>query len=433
MKTKLMLVALLLLFGLIGRTSAITEPVKITGLHVHGDTAKQVSYLEGNVRLVQGSTVITTAKATVYIDKKQVLLEGGVKLQNSDGTVNANSLEYDFRDKSGTFRGKVILRRKASRDKQKKTKKDPFTLYAEELFLETKTNNFTAIVGKFEHKDFKGTADRIIYDDSGEIMILRGNVDVKKSKGEALQGDEIRIGLQDKSFQTANRVSVQMEVDEGESDKSKREPVKATGDTIRGDTEKKVIYLEGNVRIVQGLNIITTDKATIDNGPPKRAIFEKHVKLENSDGMVEADSLDYDLRKKSGSFQGNVVMRRKASQDSKGKAKKDPFTLRGVELFLETKTKNFTAIKGYFQHKDFNGSADQIIYHDALEELIFRGRVDLKRAKGENVSGEETRIYLKDKSFVATNNVKIQIDIDDDPEDQPTPGTTASPKKRKKP
>ncbi|MGD8400412.1 MAG: LptA/OstA family protein [Bacillota bacterium] len=195
------------------------------------------------------------------------------------------------------------------------------------------------------------------------------------------------------------------------------EPVKATGDTIRGDTEKKIIYLEGNVRIVQGSTIITTQKATIDNGPKKKATFEGHVKLENSDGTVEADALDYNLRKKSGRFRGNVVMRRKASQATQKKAKQDPFTLRSTELFLETKTKNFTATKGYFQHKDFKGGADQIIYRDALEELIFRGHVDLKRVKGETVRGEETRINLQDKSFVATNNVKIQIEIDEDTED----------------
>jgi lipopolysaccharide export system protein LptA len=414
MKIKLILLLTLFYFGLAGLALAADGPVKITGVHIHGDTEKKVSYIEGNVRIVQGSTVITTNKATVYTDKKQVLLERNVRLTNSEGSVTADGLEYDFRQKSGTFRGKVVLKRNASADKKKKIKKDPFTLYADELFLETKTKNFTAAKCRFEHKDFKGTADQITYNDLGEAMILRGHVDLKRPKGEVLQGAEILIGLKDKSFKTANNVSIQLEVDDDESDKTKREPVKATGDAVRGDTEKKITYLEGNVRITQGSNVITTAKATIYNGPKKQAIFETHVKLENADGMVEADALDYDLRQKSGTFRGNVVMRRKASQDLKTKAKKDPFTLRGNELFLETKTKNFTVTNGIFTHKDFNGGADQLIYHDVEEEMVFRGHVDLKRAKGETIQGEETRIFLKDKGFLATKHVNIQIDVDDD-------------------
>jgi lipopolysaccharide export system protein LptA len=425
MKTKLVLVLTLLYFGLIGGLAlAADEPVKITGRNIHGDTGKKISYLEGNVRLVQGSTVITTDKATIYTDKKQVLLESHVQFGNRDGIVTADSLEYDFRKKSGTFRGNVVMRRKASQNKKSKTKKDPFTLYAAELFLETKTKNFTAAKGRLAHKDFNGTANLITYNDSGAEMTLCGRVDLKRPKGEAIQGEEIRINLQDKSFTATNEVNIQIAVDGDEPDKTKREPVKATGDTIRGDTEKKVTYLEGNVRITQGSTVITTAKAKIYNGSKKQAIFENRVKLVNEDGMVEADALNYDLRKKTGTFRGNVLMQRQASQDPKKKVKKDPFTLSGAELFLETKTKNFTAIRGQFVHQDFNGGADQLIYHDSEEELIFRGHVNLRRPKGETVQGEETRIYLKDKGFVATNKVSIQIDVDDDKTGQSKQTTT---------
>jgi lipopolysaccharide export system protein LptA len=416
----------LLYVGLIGKVLA-EDPVKITGLHIHGDTERKISYLDGNVRLVQGKMVITTNKATVYTDKKQVVLEQNVRLVNPDGSVTADRLEYDFRQKSGTFRGNVILKRKASRDLKKKTQKEPFTLYAQELFLETKTQNFTGCKCRFEHKDFNGTAGQVIYDDDGETMSLQGDVDLKRPQGELLQGDQIRIGLKDKSFIATGRTNVQLEVDD-ETDKTKREPVKAAGDVIRGDTDKKITYLEGNVRIAQGAELITTDKATIDNGPKKRAVLETNVKLENKDGMVAAAALDYDLRKKAGTFRGKVVMRRKASRDPKNKVKRDPFILRCNELFLETKTKNFIATRGNFEHQDFKGSADQMVYHDKDEELIFRGHVDLKRTTGETINGEETRIYLKDKSFVATNQVKVQIEIDDS---EPEPSKPQSNKSKR--
>jgi lipopolysaccharide export system protein LptA len=442
MKTKLIVVLLVLFLGLIGEAATTEEPVRATGDNIHGDTAKKITYLQGNVRFVQGATVITTDKATVYTEQKQVTLEGRVKLVNKDGTVTAEALDYNFRKKAGTFRGNVALRRKAVPAQDNKVQKDPFTLYGDELFLDTQTKNFTATRGRFEHQDFRGTADQISYSDSDEEMVFSGHVDLKRTKGEAIRGEEVRIYLKDKSFTAADNVSVQIEVDDDEADQKKKdqgqtapakaaqvkvssaksertkpakqnEPVQATGDRIRGDTENKVTYFEGHVRITQGTTVITTDKATVYTDK-KQAFLEKQIRLTNPDGTVDAETLDYDLRKKAGTFRGNVALRRKAVPARNKQAKKEPFTLNATELFLETQTKNFTAVQGRLKHQDFWGSADRFSYNDRDEEMVLRGQVDLQRTNGEAIKGEETRIFLKDKSFVSSDNVMMQIQVDDD-------------------
>jgi lipopolysaccharide export system protein LptA len=195
------------------------------------------------------------------------------------------------------------------------------------------------------------------------------------------------------------------------------EPVKATGAHIYGNTEAKISYIEGNVRIIQGSTTLTTEKATIYT-EKKQVILEKQVKLVNPDGTVEADYLDYDLRKKDGLFRGNVIMQRKESKKVAKDAKssqKDPFSLYADELQLNTNTKNFTATATRFEHRDFRGTADQIVYNDSTEEMVFSGNVYIKRTKeGEEIRGEETKINLKDKSFIVTKNVSVEFEVDDD-------------------
>ncbi|HYH01724.1 MAG TPA: LptA/OstA family protein [Bacillota bacterium] len=221
MKNGFLVIILGLFLGLGGIAAAADEPVKATGTYIYGDTEKKISHIDGNVRITQGSTVITTDKATIYMDKKQVVLEGKVVLVNPDGTVTADYLDYDLRKKTGQFKGNVVMQRKAVKDsKAKKNTKDPFTLWAEELYLESDQKNFIATRAKFDHKEFKGTANQVTYTDSSEEMLFNSDVHLKKGKGEEIRSEEIKVNLKDKSFAATNNVSIQMEVDDEEEDKT---------------------------------------------------------------------------------------------------------------------------------------------------------------------------------------------------------------------
>lgn len=192
------------------------------------------------------------------------------------------------------------------------------------------------------------------------------------------------------------------------------DPVKATADSIHGDTQKKWAFLEGNVRIVQKNTVITTEKAEIDLD--KKLLFLKsRLKLTSSEITVEADSLDYNLKQKQGTFKGNVTMNRVEVKDDGGKVTKDPFKLMCEELYFETETKNFTATQhARVEHKDFNGSGDAIEYHDARQELWFKKNTYLKKPSGEEIRGDSVKIDLKAKNFTVTQNVTINLNVDDD-------------------
>lgn len=227
MKNGFLVVILGLYLGLGGIVAASDEPVKATGTYIYGDTEKKISHIDGNVRITQGSTVITTDKATIYMDKKQVVLEGKVVLVNPDAKITSDYLDYDLRKKTGLFKGNVVMQRKAVKDsKTKKNTKDPFTLWAEELYLESDEKNFVATRARFEHKEFKGSANEITYTDASEEMLFKNNVYLKKDKGEELRSEEITINLKDKSFVATNNVSIQMEVDDEEENKT---PSKKSG------------------------------------------------------------------------------------------------------------------------------------------------------------------------------------------------------------
>lgn len=193
--------------------------------------------------------------------------------------------------------------------------------------------------------------------------------------------------------------------------------VKVTGDRIRGDTEKKILYITGNVRIVQGSDVITTDAATVDLDQ-KLLFLEGTVTFTNGDDLVvSADNLDYNMKKKNGTFKNNVLVQR-LEKKTKGKDGngKDPFTLYTDELYFESNTKNFTAKAGRIIHKDFTGTADVIEYNDRLQLLTLRGNAHLKKPEGEELHGDVTQINLEKKTFVVENNVMIHFDVDDDDE-----------------
>jgi lipopolysaccharide transport protein LptA len=202
---------------------AAEEPVKATGDSIWGDTNKKMTYMEGHVRIVQGSTVVTTQKAEIDLDHKRVLLKNQVKMVNTEVTIESDNLSYDFRKKTGTFTDNVVMNRTESKNGQGKVTKEPFRLTAAELFLDTNTKNFNAKTGvSFHHQDFEGTADQAEYNDKLQELVFKGNAFLKRPEGEEIRGDWVKINLQDRSFVVKDNVTVNFKVEE-EPD---NEPVK---------------------------------------------------------------------------------------------------------------------------------------------------------------------------------------------------------------
>lgn len=188
--------------------------------------------------------------------------------------------------------------------------------------------------------------------------------------------------------------------------------VNVTGKSIKGDTEKKITFVEGKVRITQGQDTITAAKARIDLDN-KLVFLEEEIVFDNPDFSAAAATLDYNLKKKNGTFKGEVVLKRKEKTEN-GKIVKDPFTLKADELYFETENKNFTAARGMIEHKDFTGSGERIEYNDREEQLLLLGNAYIKRPEGEEARGDCAKINLKEKNFTVENNVTVNFDVEED-------------------
>lgn len=195
------------------------EPVKATGDSVWGDTQKKWANLEGNVRIVQGKTVITAEKAEIDLDKKLLYLKSRLKLVSSEVTVEADGLDYNMRLKQGTFRGNVIMNRMEVKDAGGQVAKDAFKLFASVLYFETETKNFSATgQGRVEHKDFRGTADQITYNDGKQELSFQKHAYLKKPSGEEIRGDTVNIDLKAKNFKVRENVNMNIQVDDDKKD-----------------------------------------------------------------------------------------------------------------------------------------------------------------------------------------------------------------------
>lgn len=201
--------------------TVIAEEVRVTGKKVWGDTDKKINYIEGNVRFVQGSTVITTEKAQVNLDQNSAVFEEKVKLTHAEVTIESKVLEYDLKKKVGTFKNKVVMNRIKTKATKDKAAKDPFKLLTDHLFFENDTKNFSAQSGRIEHKDFTGEANSIDYNDQLQELSLKGKAKLVRPKGEVIQGELIKIDVSDKSFFVTDSISVEFEVEEEEADKGK--------------------------------------------------------------------------------------------------------------------------------------------------------------------------------------------------------------------
>lgn len=204
---------LLLIFCIVLGSVLAAEEVKVTAKKVWGDTDTNINYLEGDVRFVQGSTVITTEKAQVDTDRKTALFERKVRLIHPDVKIQSKNLEYDLKKEIGTFKNDVIMERIKTKATKGEAAKDPFTLLTDKLYFETETKNFIAQKGRIEHKDFTGEADLIEYNDQSQQLILKEKARLTRPEGEEIRGKLIIINVSEKSFKVIDSASMQFEVE----------------------------------------------------------------------------------------------------------------------------------------------------------------------------------------------------------------------------
>ena len=175
-------------------------------------------------------------------------------------------------------------------------------------------------------------------------------------------------------------------------------------DRFSGDTDGKKMFMEGsNLEYFQGETYIRFVQAEIvEQADGSREVtFMGNVSLQHEDLYVTGDKFCYNTDKKSGIFSGEVVLKREETLNDQGEVEKEGIKLVCNSLLLHTEEKTFIAReKPFIEHKDFQGSGEEIRYLDAEELLTIVGDLQIQKGK-EEIKGEEICFNLKHKTFEA--------------------------------
>lgn len=288
------------------------EPVRISADKVSGDSEKKIAYFDGNVRIVQGQTVITTEDLTVDLDQKTAVLERKTKLVNPDVTIESGHLEYNLKQKTGTFRNQVLLKRLETHH----AVKDPFELTATELYFESDAKNFKAGGNcHLKHKQFEGKADRIEYDDAGQKLDLKGKV-VIQQEATIIKTENAGIDLAQKQLRL-----------ETKTDLTSRE-INITAAGLSYNYEKKTGTFTQDVVLTRAEVKNTAGKITKDAFTLKATGLYFETDSNNftaTDGRIEhkdfsgtADKIDYNDKLQLLTFHGNVHLTRPHNDELNG-------------------------------------------------------------------------------------------------------------------
>lgn len=88
-------------------------------------------------------------------------------------------------------------------------------------------------------------------------------------------------------------------IETGDTKKSEEPPIVVNGDRIEYAQEKNVVTVEGNVEVTKGDTVLTCNKATV-NTLTNDAHAEGNVVLKDKQGVITADSCDYNFKAKTG-------------------------------------------------------------------------------------------------------------------------------------
>ena len=190
-----------------------------------------------------------------------------------------------------------------------------------------------------------------------------------------------------------------------------------------GDTDGKRMFMEGaNLEYFQGETYIRFAEAQIveEEGGARIVTFSGKVSLVHEDLKVSGESFRYHTEEKSGVFTGGVVLEREEVRNDQGEVEKDGIKLVCESLYLQTKDKAFTATgEPFIEHKDFQGSGEEISYVDAEETLTIKGGFYLRKEK-EEIKGESISFDLKQKVFTAQRGeepIEVIFEIEEDEEE----------------
>lgn len=202
-----------------------TEQVRITGINrMWGDTEGEKTYLEGDLVITKGDTVIYASSAEVIKTgegdrARKARLSGGVRLFQDELRLEGAEMEFAFDEDWAVFKGDVRLEREEVKDAAGEVEKEGIVLSCDYLEIETERRDFQATGNiSLVHKEFTVTAAALTYEDAGETLLFTGGFFLFREK-ENMKGEELWIDLKEEVFDARRGVELYFEVEEEEETK----------------------------------------------------------------------------------------------------------------------------------------------------------------------------------------------------------------------
>ena len=217
-KTLIMLISLSLIIFLSFCVSAQEEKeekeeseVNLTADNVTYDKNIDKMLFTGNVIVTQEDILLTAQEADFDVDKKIGNIKGEIKLVQTDITITGETLEAYLNDKRYIFQEKVIL---IQQRKDKEEKEDNLTWNCNNLDILTDTQDLTATGEvKIFKKDYTITAEKAIYNDKEQKIVLEGKVRIEEEGGRWISGDKAVFYIDSEKLEVEGNVRSGIKLD----------------------------------------------------------------------------------------------------------------------------------------------------------------------------------------------------------------------------
>lgn len=310
--------------------------VTITADEVHTDNENRTANGKGHVVFDDPRNHATAESFSIDMEKKTVVLEGGVRMKDKGRPaeagqeeeepfeVEAKKVEYNWDDRKGTAEGDVVVTaesRNGSADRLDFDRKKEIYLFAGNVKLHQDNGDWFSegkdrgYFGKDDDKARKIaekptdiTCSTAVLDDKREKISLDGDVNIEQ-KGRRLRAKKVNVDTKGKVFEARGEVYMSQdsgdwlfeekiideEVEKDIEEKIRR-PMKVTAALLVSAYGEDRIYLEGGVNAVEGRNVVSSDKLW-HYGESKRTILEGNVNVKDDRGReFKAESVIYDKK-----------------------------------------------------------------------------------------------------------------------------------------
>jgi lipopolysaccharide export system protein LptA len=348
----------------------------------------------------KGNFYLKSDKFTIFREngeERRIDAKSGVFVAFDTGKATALTLDYDLRDEKGTMTGDVVAFITSSNSSETiDVKCDVLDIDNSRNFFAGRMNNKADLVD-LKKGEMKAISRSFEYNGKRELLTLYENVFIDDEKNNRIiTGDLIIINLNDDSIEGKN-VSIENKTDTGE------ESLEIVSNDFKMFDDRIEFYSYSTIK--KGNFTLSSPKFTIykEDGEERKVVTQQRSYVEFDTGKATSDTLDYDLKKETGTLRGDVdAVIIPTENATEVKIKCDYLETDGVNKFY----------RGHVEESDKVRLTRGTLYAESLEfdyssadsELLLKKEAYIDDLKNnQRLWGSEINLNLDDDSIKGTD------------------------------